>query len=127
MFILSQSLQWRIGIFIYGFMLIVLPGSFDYLERSLAALSTVAAFFLLLRPMDFAGYQPDGWLMWLDIALSWLLLWSYIIGFGVITISGGHWVAYVIALALFLAAAGATIFWYGLREIVADDVHSTYA
>ena len=127
MFILSPSLQWRIGIFIYVFMLMVLPKSLGYLERSLLALFVVAAFFLLLRPVNFAGYQPDGWLMWLDITLSWLLLWSYIIGLVAITISDGHWVAYLIALALFLAAAVATIFWYGLKELVADDVHNTYA
>ena len=122
MFILSPSLQWRIAIFVFGVMLMIMPDSLRLIARCLMAIFVVLALFWLLRPVSFVSYQPEDWLMWVDIGLAWPLLVAYILGFGLIAISQGVWWSYLLALMLIASAADAVLFCYGLKKLLASNV-----
>lgn len=116
MFVLSPSLQWRIAIFGLGLMLMILPDSLRLIARGLMALSVIAALFWLLRPVSSVSYQPEDWLMWVDIALSWPMLLAYALSFGLIGLFQGEWWSYLAASMLIASTAVVSLCWYGFKD-----------
>ena len=122
MFILSPSFQWRIAIFGFGLMLMILPDSLRFIARGVMSVFVVLTFFWLLRPVSVVSYRPEDWLGWIDTLLSWPLLWLYAIGFGLIAATGGAWWSYLVTGVVLLVAAGAVALWIGLCEMLDDDL-----
>lgn len=121
MFIFNPSLECRIALF--GFVLIhlILPGNLDFLERGFVASLVVSVFFWQLPSVTIKGYQPEGWLMWLDIALSWIMLLSYSMVLVFIVSEGLNLGTFFVSVLALSFAGFCASMWYGFIYVLNDE------
>ncbi len=122
MYILNSSLKWRIAVFGYVLVLMLLPAEVDFLMRSTLAVASTIMFFWLLPSVSYEGFEAEGWMMWLDFALSWVLLWAYALTLLLIAFAGITWWSVLVSLLILGAAAYSSLCWFGLRTMLEDDL-----
>ncbi len=122
MFVLSPSLAYRIILFGFVCMYMVLPASFDFLERGLVASLVMFTFSMLLPSVTVKYYEPEGWVMWLDIALSWIMLMSYTMVLILIVSEGLNLNTFFVSAVGLSFAAYCAGCWYGFCALFNDDL-----
>ncbi len=122
MFILNPSLECRIAIFGFALIHLILPGNLDFLERGFVASLVISIFFWQLPAITIKGFQPEGWLMWLDIVLSWIMLMSYAMVLSLIVIEGLNLNTFVASTIGLSFAAYCAVSWYGFCALLEDDL-----
>ena len=123
MFILSQSLQFRIALFLYATVLLLLPVSLNLLDRSTFALMVVVLFFQLLpHASGYTDMEVEGWVMWLDALLSYIMLVTYASSLFLVWYSEGAWWGYLLSGVLVLFGIYSTLCWYGFKALFADEL-----
>ena len=121
MFILNPSLGWRIALFGVVFIHVILPGNLDFLERGFVSSLVMFVFFCRLPSVTIKGYEPDGWLMWLDVALSWVMLIAYAMVGGFIASEGLSLETFLMSALALSFAAYCAISWYVYLRILNDE------
>lgn len=123
MFVLSQSLQLRIAFFLYTAVLLLLPESLNLLDRSAFSLIVVVLFFHLLPTVP--GHDTMvvyGWVMWLDAALSHIMLWAYVFCGALLWFTDASFWSLLASVLLLALGFVATISWYGFKALFADEL-----